>query len=116
MRIRMVDTAFEPDEVSVKEGETVRFVFDNAGKLPHDAFIGHEEAQVEHEAEMRAAEEADEHNGDHGDESEAITVDPGDSGELTHTFSDTGELVIGCHQAGHYEAGMRAKVSVGPAS
>ncbi len=109
VRIEMRDIAFTPKTVEVKKGETVEFVFTNAGKLPHDAFIGDAEAQTGHEEDMRAAEE---HGGGHGGDTDAITVEPGKSGELTHTFDAAGTTLIGCHQPGHYEAGMQVAVTV----
>ena len=103
---------FEPDAMTVARGETVRFVFTNRGQVTHDAFIGDADAQAEHEAEMR--ERDDDPHGGHGDgdAADAITVDKGDEGELTHTFADAGEVEIGCHQPGHYEAGMKVTVQV----
>jgi uncharacterized cupredoxin-like copper-binding protein len=107
--VKMRDIAYEPAAVTVKAGETVRFVFFNEGKIPHDAFIGDEAAQAEHEKEMR---EADSHgmDGDHG--GHGIIVDPGEIGSLTHTFKAGDTLVIGCHQVGHYAAGMKIALTV----
>ena len=109
VEVDMVDIAFEPDTLEVAVGETVRFVFTNDGDLPHDAFVGDPAAQADHEAEMR---DADEHGGGHGGTEDAITVEPGDTGELIYTFDEPGTLEIGCHQAGHYDAGMRITVAV----
>ena len=111
IRIEMRDTAYVPDAVTVDRGETVRFVFTNEGKLSHDAFLGDTAAQAEHETEMRAAD--DSHGGGHGGDTEgAISVEPGKTGELTHTFEKAGEIQIGCHEPGHYEAGMKIDVTV----
>lgn len=54
------------------------------------------------------------HGGGHGggSDADAITVEPGDTGELTHTFDESGEFEIGCHEPGHYEAGMKIDVTV----
>ena len=105
--VDMVDIAFEPDTLDVKKGETVTFRFKNEGKVAHDAFIGDTEAQAEHEEEM-----GDE-KGHHADEEDAVTVDPGKTGSLTYTFDGDGDSIeIGCHQPGHYAAGMRLKISV----
>ena len=109
--ITMRDIAFEPTSLQVDAGETVRFVFTNEGKLSHDAFLGDTAAQAEHETEMRAAD--DSHGGGHGGDTEgAISVEPGKTGELTHTFEKAGEIQIGCHEPGHYEAGMKIDVTV----
>ena len=115
IEIEMRDIEFSPDEVSVEPGETVRFVFQNSGAVAHDAFIGDEEAQDEHEMEMREADGEDsgmEHEADDATGEGGVTVEPGETGELTHTFREGDELLIGCHQAGHYEAGMRVTVDV----
>jgi uncharacterized cupredoxin-like copper-binding protein len=41
-----------------------------------------------------------------------VSVAPGAEQDLTHTFDDAGEVLIGCHEVGHYEAGMVARVRV----
>ena len=109
INVAMRDIAFDPAAVEVKAGETVRFVFHNEGQIRHDAFIGDEAAQAEHEKEMREAgsDGKDGHGDGHG-----ITVDPGDIGSLTHTFKAGDALVIGCHEIGHYAAGMKVAVTV----
>jgi uncharacterized cupredoxin-like copper-binding protein len=112
VEIEMRDMAFSPDRVTVPAGETVRLVFTNTGEAVHDAFIGDEDAQNRHEMEM--VENADAgHSDDHDDSDEgAITVDPGDTGTLTHTFEAGDALLIGCHQPGHYAAGMKLTIDV----
>ena len=115
IEIEMVDIAFEPAELEVEAGETVRFVFENTGEAPHDAFIGDAEAQEQHEQEMREADGDNGHGGGHEENAaeDAITVEPGETGELTYTFEEAGSLEIGCHQPGHYQAGMKVDVAVG---
>lgn len=113
VEIDMVDIAFEPDTLEVEQGERVRFVFTNTGEVAHDAFIGDADAQADHEAQMRDSESDDDAHGGHGDDAEdAVTVEPGDSAELTYTFDDPGRIEIGCHQPGHYDAGMKVTVNV----
>jgi uncharacterized cupredoxin-like copper-binding protein len=109
VNVVMKDIAYDPSTVTVKAGETVRFVFHNEGQIRHDAFIGDEAAQADHEKEMREA-GSDGKDGHHGDD--AITVDPGDTGTLTHTFKAGEALIIGCHEVGHYAAGMKITVTV----
>lgn len=112
--VDMVDIAFEPDTLDIARGETVRFVFTNTGEVAHDAFIGDEDAQADHEAEMREADDDEGHGGGHGDDAaeNAVTVEPGDTGELTYTFDEAGTVEVGCHQPGHYESGMKIDVEV----
>lgn len=113
--VDMRDIEFSPDQVDVQAGETVRFVFHNKGAVTHDAFIGDEAAQEDHEMEMREMGGMGDDEGGHdptGDEG-GITVMPGETGEITHTFAEGDDLLIGCHEAGHYDAGMRIMVNVG---
>ena len=110
IEVAMVDIAFEPETIEVAAGETVRFVFTNDGDVAHDAYIGDTDAQADHEAEMREA-AGDDHGGHDGDD-DALTVEPGEEGELTHTFTESGTLEIGCHQPGHYDAGMKIEIVV----
>ncbi|HEV7865520.1 MAG TPA: plastocyanin/azurin family copper-binding protein [Acidimicrobiia bacterium] len=108
--VEMRDIAYEPTTVSVRAGETVKFVFHNTGQIVHDAFLGDEAAQAAHEKEMRGGGSGDMNM--HGG-SDAIKVEPGKTGELTHAFKAGEALLFGCHEAGHYQAGMRLPVTVG---
>jgi uncharacterized cupredoxin-like copper-binding protein len=103
--VEMRDIAFSPTSVDVRVGETVRFNFKNTGQVEHDAFVGDAAAQDAHEKQMR-----DGH--DHGTDKHAVSVKPGKSASLTHTFDRPGQLLIGCHEPGHYTGGMRIAVNV----
>lgn len=104
--VEMRDIAFSPTSVDVRVGETVRFNFKNTGQVTHDAFIGDATAQEAHEKEMR------EGHGEHGKDADAVSVKPGKSASLTHTFDQAGQILIGCHEPGHYIGGMRITVNV----
>jgi uncharacterized cupredoxin-like copper-binding protein len=106
IEVEMRDVAFAPTEIDVRAGEKVRFVFTNTGQVTHDAFIGDQAAQEEHEKEMRGG------HGDHGKGSNAVSVKPGKTAELTHTFDQPGQMLIGCHQPGHYTGGMKVTVNI----
>jgi uncharacterized cupredoxin-like copper-binding protein len=108
--IEMRDVAYSLPSVNVQAGETVRFVFHNAGQAVHDAFLGNEAAQAEHEKEMRSAGSGSGGMGGMG--ADGIKVEPGKTGELTHTFQKGDSVVIGCHEPGHYAAGMKLPVTV----
>lgn len=107
VEVEMRDIAYEPASVSVRAGETVKFVFRNVGDAVHDAFIGDEVAQAEHEKEMR-----DGGSMHHGGDDKGVTVKPGKTASLTHTFKGGETLLIGCHQPGHYQAGMKVNLAV----
>lgn len=104
--IDMRDTAYSPNHLSIRHGETVRFVFRNTGKVAHDAVLGNEKAQTDHEMEMSSG------SGTHHGSSDAVTADPGKTVTLTHTFRSGGDLLIGCHELGHYAAGMKLTIDV----
>ena len=106
IEVEMRDIAFAPTAIDVRSGEKVRFVFTNTGQVTHDAFIGDAAAQEAHEKEMRGG------HGDHGKGSNAVSVEPGKTRELTYTFDKPGRILIGCHQPGHYIGGMKADVNI----
>ena len=106
--VTMWDIMYDPPAVTVKDGETVTFVFHNKGKIRHDAFLGDEAAQAEHEKKMGMSSTS---MGGHMDD-DAISVEPGNAGSITHTFKMGDTLVIGCHQPGHYAAGMKLAIVV----
>ena len=101
------DLRYDPDEINVSIGESVRFVVTNAGGAVHEFLIGSAQQQEVFEQEM-----ADEHGGEHAAEA-GVTVDPGQTAEFTYTFVEAGELLVGCHQPGHYDGGMVADLTVG---
>lgn len=104
------DMRFTPGKVSFKEGETVRIVVKNAGKMMHELVIGDPESLAEH-AEMMVKFPNMEH-----DEPYMAHVPPGESAEIVWTFNRSGEFEFACLLPGHYEAGMKAAVAVGGAS
>ena len=104
----MQDIKFATTTLTVQAGETINFQFTNAGKIAHDAFIGDNVAQIDHEAEMSQMGGT----GGHATEEGALVLQPGESGELTYTFDEAGTVEVGCHQPGHYAAGMKIDVTV----
>ena len=96
----------EPAEMRVPAGVPVTFVVTNTGVLPHEFYLGDEDAQAEHEEEMAAM------PGMTHDEPDGIGLDPGETKELTYTFEAAGVVLAGCHVPGHYGAGMKAVITV----
>ena len=96
----------EPGSMTVPAGVPVTFVVSNRGAIDHEFYLGDEEAQAEHETEMQSA------GGMRHDEPEGIAVKPGETKELTYTFTRAGQVFAGCHVAGHYAAGMKAAITV----
>jgi uncharacterized cupredoxin-like copper-binding protein len=109
--VRMFDDMrYEPERFDVDAGQTVRFEVTNSGEVRHEFFIGTTDAHREHADEMRAREHADEAHANPA----AVSVEPGERGTLEYTFDEAGELLVGCHEPGHYEAGMVAPITVHP--
>lgn len=106
------DFTFGPEAIEVTAGETITFVVTNTGNLPHDFTLGDAATQDAHEAEMAemAGMAADDEA--HGD-ANAVVVAAGETAELTWHFSESGSLLTGCHQPGHYAAGMKGVINVG---
>lgn len=116
IEVTMADNSFTPSDITVPKGEEVTFTFTNEGTLEHEALIGTEADQDEHEQEMAGGGEMGDHNMDsdmsHGSMSDAMTVAPGETASTTMTFDNSGTYLIGCHVPGHYEAGMKATITV----
>jgi uncharacterized cupredoxin-like copper-binding protein len=98
----------EPSAMTVPMGQPVTFVVTNAGTTFHEFVLGDEAEQAAHEVEMMESGGMSMPT----DEAMAIGVEPGQTKELTVTFSETGELIAGCHVAGHFAAGMRAGITI----
>jgi uncharacterized cupredoxin-like copper-binding protein len=109
--VEMRDIAYSPSTISVHTGETVTFVFHNMGRTQHEAFIGDSAAQADHERMMGNGGPAGEMGG-MGGAAEEVKVEPGRTGSLSHTFQPGEALLIGCHEPGHYAAGMKAALAV----
>lgn len=111
IEMEMLDSlAFDPASVEVAQGETVTFRVTNAGKLVHDFTLGDGATQEAHAAEMADMGPMGEMGGE-GDPN-AMTVEPGETKELTWNFTESGGLLIGCQIPGHFEAGMVSDVTV----
>ena len=103
------DFTFSPSNVGVTTGDTVTFRVTNAGAIPHDFTLGDEAMQDEHEAEMA------EMGGDMAmhDEPNTMSLEPGETKEMTWHMTQPGVIIFGCHQTGHYAAGMKGTVLTG---
>ena len=97
---------FEPDRITVREGETIRFVLVNNGRQMHEFVLGTKEELDEHAALMQKFP-----NMEH-DEPYMAHVQPGKTGTVIWTFNRAGEFDFACLIAGHYQAGMVGKVTV----
>lgn len=107
VEVKMLDSMrFSPDRLEVKQGETVRFVVRNDGKVMHEFVIGTKAENDEHAALMIKFP-----NMEH-DAPYMAHVAPGKTGEIVWTFNRAGEFDFACLIAGHYQAGMVGKIVV----
>lgn len=97
---------FDPDDLRIEKGETVKFVLTNSGAMEHELYLGtHEEVQ-DHAKQMLKSPEM-EH-----DEPSAVRVDPGHQGEVVWQFTKSGTFTFACLIPGHMESGMVGQISV----
>jgi uncharacterized cupredoxin-like copper-binding protein len=97
---------FDPSRITVKQGETIRFVARNHGKMMHEMVFGTMQELKEHAEQMKKFPDM-EH-----DEPYMTHVAPGKAGEIIWQFTKTGEFDFACLIAGHFDAGMVGKVIV----
>lgn len=97
---------FSRPELTIRLGETVRFIVRNDGRLKHEMVLG-TPLEIKEHAKLMARFPGMEH-----DDPNAVTIDPGTPGELTWTFNRTGTFTYACLVAGHFEAGMHGRIVV----
>ena len=107
IRVDMTDNMrFTPAEVTLRQGEVVRFVAANKGQVLHEMVLGTMGDLKEHAELMRK------HPGMEHDEPHMTHVAPGETGEIGWRFTKAGTYYYGCLIPGHFEAGMIGKVVV----
>jgi uncharacterized cupredoxin-like copper-binding protein len=99
---------FSPDRLQVREGETVRLVVRNTGRVLHELVLGTRKELEEHAA-LMAKFPGMEH-----DEPYMTHVAPGKVGEIVWNFNRPGDFDFACLVPGHYKAGMVGTIKVVP--
>ncbi|MDC7710749.1 cupredoxin domain-containing protein [Vogesella indigofera] len=97
---------FSAPLISVKQGETIRFVVKNLGKVKHEFSLGTEQELLEHYEVMKKFPDM-EH-----DEPSKVSLAPGGKGEVIWHFSKAGTVNFACLHPGHYDAGMKGQIKV----
>jgi uncharacterized cupredoxin-like copper-binding protein len=109
--VRIVGTdnmRYTPDAIRVRQGETVRFIVHNGGKIMHETVLGTKVELDEHYELMKKFPDM-EH-----DEPHMVHLKPGETGEMAWQFTKAGEFYFACLLPGHYEAGMLGRIRVDP--
>jgi uncharacterized cupredoxin-like copper-binding protein len=123
VNIKMYENYFEPRSLNVNDGETIRFVVKNMGDAVHEFNIGVPESHAGHQVEMtkmmdQGILEADSINhkmmksgGMMHSDPNSVLLEPGKSKELIWKFEKSEKAEFACNVPGHYEAGMKGKIS-----
>lgn len=111
VKVKMYETddgemLYEPNSLSVKKGETIRFAITNAGENEHEFVLDTFDKNQEHKAQMAKFPEM-EH-----DDPNSIRLEEGEKGDIIWEFSNEGEFEFACLIPGHYESGMRGDLKV----
>lgn len=97
---------FEPAEIKVKRGETVRFQVVNEGELEHE-FVMDASPEIEEHKEMMQRFPEMIH-----DDPNSARLQPGETGEVVWNFTKSGSFEFACLIPGHYESGMHGPLIV----
>jgi uncharacterized cupredoxin-like copper-binding protein len=107
IQLTMTDNMrFTPERIEVRQGDTVKFVVKNHGKMLHEFVIGTKKELDEHAALMLKFP-----NMEH-DEPYMTHVKSAGTGDVVWHFNRAGEFDFACLIAGHYQAGMVGRVVV----
>ena len=124
----MYDNFYEPNEIKVKKGETIKFKVYNFGKFVHEFNIATKEMHLKHQPEMMMMVEHEILLADKIDKkkmmemskknpamahshSNSVLLSPGEKAELIWKFSNTVDIEAACNVPGHYDVGMIAKIN-----
>ena len=92
--------SFSP-AIDIESGDIVRFVVVNTGQVRHEFSIGNVEEQKAHAQMMQNMPDMVHEDGN------TITVEPGETKEITWHFMGEDTVVFACNIPGHFEAGMQ---------
>ncbi len=107
IEITMADNMrFSPGLIEVNQGDTIKLVHLNKGKVMHEFVLGTKKDLDEHAALMKKFPKM-EH-----DEPYMAHVGPNQRGQIIWTFNKAGEFDFACLLPGHYDAGMVGKIRV----
>jgi uncharacterized cupredoxin-like copper-binding protein len=98
--------AFEPARITVRQGEQIRFVLENAGIDDHEFVLATVKENRKHAELMKKFPDM-EH-----DDPNAKRLAPAAHGEILWKFTKAGTFEFACLIPGHREAGMLGKVVV----
>ncbi len=97
------------DRTDIRQGDVVKFIVRNSGKIRHEFSIGDTAYQRAHATMMKKIPDMV-HN-----DPNMVTLEPGETKTLFWKFDKPvqGKIVFACHEQGHFEAGMKIEVVLG---
>ena len=101
VRVEARDTTFNVKQIQVRAGETVKFVIENKGRLPHEFAIASAQEHEEHRKMMQQMPDMVH------DEPNAVTLKPGETREVIWKFGKDANVEFSCNIPGHAEQGMK---------
>ena len=127
IEIKMYDNFYEPNEIKVKKGETIKFKVYNFGELVHEFNIATKKMHLKHQPEMMKLVENEILLGDKIDKKKmkemakkdhsmshshanSVLLEPNEEGVIIWKFNTEAKLEAACNIPGHYETGMIAKI------
>ena len=129
IEIKMYDNYYEPHEIKIKKGETIKFIVHNYGELVHEFNIATKKMHIKHQPEMMKMVEHEillpnkidkkkmkkmskkDHTMGHS-HSNSVLLEPNEVGEIIWKFSTNVNLEAACNVPGHYETGMVADIKI----
>ena len=127
IEIKMYDNFYEPNEIKVKKGETIKFKVYNFGEFVHEFNIATKKMHLKHQPEMMKLVENEilladkidkkkmkemgkkDHSMSHS-HANSVLLEPNEEGEIIWKFNTEAKLEAACNIPGHYETGMIAKI------
>ncbi len=105
IKLTVIENMFLPNEIYVKEGETIQFIVKNAGNKKHEMMIDTMANLKRYAKKKRNNPETKTAGTNH------IQIDPGESKALIWEFTKAGTIDFACPLPGHFK-GMRGKINV----
>jgi uncharacterized cupredoxin-like copper-binding protein len=127
IEVKMYDNFYEPNEIKIKKGETIKFKVHNFGELVHEFNIATKKMHLKHQSEMvklveneilladkidkkKMKEMAKKDQSMSHSHANSVLLEPNENGEIIWKFNTEAKLEAACNIPGHYETGMIAKI------
>ena len=115
---------YSPKSITVRAGQTIKFILKNKGQLLHEFNIGTPEMHANHQKEMEKMmdsgmitatgmnHKAMQHGSMKHDDPNSVLVEPGKTVELVWKFKRAANIEFACNLPGHYQSGMVGKIRI----